>query len=358
MNILLANRVQNNEGGQETIAQSLANGFINKGHRVSILTTKSHKPFNRLVKGIEKTELDFINFVDDYLFKKGSKERILRAAKGKDIVLINNPLKIFAGLVLWTLKRSKTIYCVFHGKGYSKNIFKRILSNLRVFTLINLASFYSEGFIFLTEEDKKFFMRKVFINRQIKKEVIPNGVDTVFLNPSKRNKEKFVVLFIGKMHTSKGVRDILAAAKKLKDKKIHFNFAGPKSNLGKDINQSQNSTYLGVLSREEIKIALDEASLFILPSYSESFPLTILEAMSMELPVISTDIFGVRSILDGTKNSIIQTNDIDGIADAILKFYNNLELTSQVGKENRKTVKEYYSIPSVVDKYLRLFNEG
>ena len=79
---------------------------------------------------------------------------------------------------------------------------------------------------------------------------------------------------------------------------------------------------------------LDVSDAYILPSYKEGLPISVLEAMSYGLPMISTKVGGIPEIIaDGVNDYLIIPGDQDAICASIKKLQNNQELTKQMVKQ-------------------------
>lgn len=97
--------------------------------------------------------------------------------------------------------------------------------------------------------------------------------------------------------------------------------------------------YVGYARIEQYYALMD---IFVLPSYREGFPTSVLEASAMEIPVITTRVTGCcDSIIDG-KTGIFVNHDEKELEAAIMKLYDSVELRSQMGKNGRKMVVDNF----------------
>jgi glycosyltransferase involved in cell wall biosynthesis len=111
------------------------------------------------------------------------------------------------------------------------------------------------------------------------------------------------------------------------------------------------------------------ADIFVLPSLSEGLPLSLLEAMSCGLPVVATIVGGNAEIVDpnlktkevvsdyhiGENGVLVNPKDVKGLAEAILKLLNDVDLSKQLGEKARKTVEENYSQEKIINEYIDLY---
>ncbi|MDD7793500.1 glycosyltransferase family 4 protein [Clostridium sp. 'White wine YQ'] len=134
--------------------------------------------------------------------------------------------------------------------------------------------------------------------------------------------EKFVVLGVGQVQTRKGVMDFIKVAENLPD--IQFIWAGGFSfgsitdgykELKKVIeNPPPNVKFLGIINREEMNNIYNICDLMFLPSYNELFPMSILEAMALKIPVLLRDLDIYSNILF---NYYLKGNDVSDFTEII-----------------------------------------
>jgi glycosyltransferase involved in cell wall biosynthesis len=144
---------------------------------------------------------------------------------------------------------------------------------------------------------------------------------------NKKTSRKFKVVFVGFLIESKGIRDLVLLAKKLKDSgrdDILIQIAG-KGELSdfiiKSINEHELHDYLeflGWVSGNLKDHLYSNADVFILPSYKEGMPISILEAMAWGLPVVSTCIAGTPDIVkNGVNGFLLTPGDVAGFYSSI-----------------------------------------
>jgi glycosyltransferase involved in cell wall biosynthesis len=182
---------------------------------------------------------------------------------------------------------------------------------------------------------------------------------------SKKNKIKIpTILFVGRLVKEKGIFDLIEALKIVKKKNI-FNLLivgdGPdKQKLKMEIDESGLNIQVvlaGYLSGNELKEAYRSASIFVLPSWREGFPLVLVEAMDFELPIVTTHIRGaVDRFVEGENCLFVNPRQPKQLASAIEKLLTDPDLCAKMGHNNKKKVKEY--APGVVGKrYFEILRE-
>jgi len=162
-------------------------------------------------------------------------------------------------------------------------------------------------------------------------------------NPKKHDEnDKFVVLNVGRLEKEKGTYIVLEIASILKD--IHFVIVGDGSErrqVEKIIEEKKlsNVELTGSIPYEKINECYLSSDVFLLPSYTEGIPITMLEAMSSEIPVIVSDVGDVAEILKGENGGfVIQPGNVAEIVSKIKLLKNDEKYRIQLGKKGRINV--------------------
>lgn len=135
-------------------------------------------------------------------------------------------------------------------------------------------------------------------------------------------------VFVGWMIREKGINELLAALRELfKEHRFHFTFIGG-GTLLESVRETiaasgwkSSVSVLGWQSPEQIDNAMSEAHVFVLPSYAEGFPMSLIEAMTKGMPAICTDVGGISdSLHDGVNGFLIPVGDAGALKRA-MEFY-------------------------------------
>ncbi|MEO0214577.1 MAG: glycosyltransferase family 4 protein, partial [candidate division WOR-3 bacterium] len=97
--------------------------------------------------------------------------------------------------------------------------------------------------------------------------------------------------------------------------------------------------YENITGREKFEV-FKKASIFVLPSYSEGFPMAVLEAMASALPVISTNVGAIPEFLP-SENFIIEPGDLKGLERALRELLGNEGLRKKLSEINRKRAWDF-----------------
>lgn len=192
---------------------------------------------------------------------------------------------------------------------------------------------------------------------------IPFGVDTDKFFPAiKKDSNIKNILFVGaldKAHYFKGVNILLKAISELGIKNYELRITGDgdlKSSyekLAEKLDIKDRVEFLGKASDEELPKIYQEADLFVLPSINknEAFGLVLLEAMACGVPVIASDLPGVRTVFQDEKQGLLcKPGDVNDLKNKIEKILADEEKRKIMGQEARKLVLEKYSWQEVSKK--------
>lgn len=117
-----------------------------------------------------------------------------------------------------------------------------------------------------------------------------------------------------------------------------------------------NVEFLG--TRTDVINLLSQASIFVLSSNWEGFPLTILEAMRAGLPVVASDVGGVsEAVVDGQTGYLIPRGDAKYMAHCLEKLINNPELRVDMGKKARERFMQNFTIREMIEKTIAVYDE-
>lgn len=176
------------------------------------------------------------------------------------------------------------------------------------------------------------------------------------------NKEYTIFLMVARAILHKGVLEYFSAAKKLSQKYPNALFLyvggvdlGNIAPIREAFLKGQESViYLG--ERNDIKELLAICDVFVLPSFREGIPRTLLEAASMEKPIVTTDAVGCKEVVEHNKNGFLcKVQDVKSLQESLEKLYQNKDLQKTFGENGRKKILQEFSIESIVKEYLNLY---
>lgn len=169
-------------------------------------------------------------------------------------------------------------------------------------------------------------------------------------------------LLIARLLGDKGVREYAEAARLIRKEYPHviFNLVGWIDENPDAIRQDELDAWVseGVVSYwgrlSDVRPAIEYSSVYVLPSYREGTPRTVLEAMAMGRPIITTDAPGCReTVVDGLNGFLVEVKNVTMLADAMRHFIVYPENLERMGKASRKLAEEKYDVHAVNEVMLR-----
>ena len=203
-------------------------------------------------------------------------------------------------------------------------------------------------FVLVSKDLKRYYTRKLR-KYPCKCVYIPNLLDSIpkRLSPLKEKR----LISVGRLSAEKGQLDLLRIFKHLlkRHPDWHLDIIGDgpeREKLEKYITTRQlqdNVTLHGFQSKEYIDKLLHKSSLYIMTSYTESFGIVLLEAMSHGIPCVAfSSAEGAREIITSGKNGyIIKNRNANAMIKKIEDLMKKDDVRKQMGKEARKTIKQY-----------------
>lgn len=163
-------------------------------------------------------------------------------------------------------------------------------------------------------------------------------------------------LLIARLLGDKGVREYAQAARMIKEKypQAQFDLVGWIDDNPNAIEQQELDRWIneglfnfwGKLA--DVKPAIAASSIYVLPSYREGTPRTVLEAMAMGRPIITTDAPGCReTVIDGYNGYLVPVKAVEELAAAMERFIVNPKLIIEMGKASRQLVEEKFDVDAV-----------
>lgn len=163
-------------------------------------------------------------------------------------------------------------------------------------------------------------------------------------------------LLIARLQGDKGVREFVQAAKRVKAQFPHARFSlvgwideSPDAIAQAELDawvKTGTVEFLGRLS--DVRPAIAACSVYVLPSYREGTPRTVLEAMAMGRAVITTDAPGCReTVVDGDNGFLVPVKSVDALADAMTRFITEPNLAARMGQRGRQMAEDKYDVHKV-----------
>lgn len=181
------------------------------------------------------------------------------------------------------------------------------------------------------------------------------------------NRYSFIIGFTGRMVRDKGIIELVNAFKCLQVN--HQNIAlllvgmleerdALPENIVNEIKSNSSIIYTGYVENATIEYYYALMDIFILPSYREGFPTSVLEASAMKLPIITTRVTGcIDSIIEGETGLFVEHN-IESIVEAIEKLYKSKCLRKSFSTNGRRFVEMNFEQHIIWEEIEKLYHNG
>ncbi|MGF2735340.1 glycosyltransferase family 4 protein [Marinobacter sp. DUT-1] len=163
-------------------------------------------------------------------------------------------------------------------------------------------------------------------------------------------------LLIARLLGDKGVREYAQAAKMVKAQHPNavFRLVGwidgnPDAISQQELDEWVNSGTLKFLGKlADVRPAIANSNVYVLPSYREGTPRTVLESMAMGRPVITTDAPGCReTVVHGDNGFLVPVQAVNELAEAMIRFIEDPELVNRMGERSRQIAEQKYDVHKV-----------
>jgi glycosyltransferase involved in cell wall biosynthesis len=288
------------------------------------------------------------------------------------IVHTHTPLVAFlANIATRIFTQAKLIYTV-HGL-YSHENMNKIKYNL-VFFLEFISIVLSHRVLFQSNEDYQLIQKKF---PWLKKRLlyIGNGIDSASFRLNSEDREKtrsalsiesdqITFIIVARLVWEKGFMEIAEAMEKavkvypqlkllivgdgLQETEIKRQF--------QDLNLGDQTLFLGF--RKDLDHVLAASDVFLLPSYREGVPRSVLEAMATGLPVICTDIRGCREVVVHEETGIlIPARNSQKLYESMVLLIEEQELRAKMGQKGKERAEDLFQEKDVLNRQFRIFSD-
>ncbi|MCM3729098.1 glycosyltransferase [Neobacillus cucumis] len=195
--------------------------------------------------------------------------------------------------------------------------------------------------------------------------ILPKKINTL-------NSQEINVLFLAVLINRKGIIDLINSSYKVikelekEGKSIKFLIAGDgpllesSINLTKELGIAENFEFLGWIDVNQKEQLLTKTDLFVLPSYNEGLPLSILEALSYGIPVVSTHVGSVNeAVIDGKNGFLINPGNVESLSKSMLNILQSNDF-QEMGRQSRLLAEDHFNSEKyfeiIEDLYASLMN--
>lgn len=310
---------------------------------------------------LNKTGLNIIGDIR-YIFdlmKLFKKER-------PDITLGYTIKPVIYGAIAAKLVGVKNINSMVTGAGYvftAKTIKAKIIKFL-VSILYRIGFKCANTVIFQNSDDLKEFTELGLLSEDKCKIVNGSGVNMDKFQPSEFPKT-LTFFMLSRVMYSKGVREYLQAAKIAKEKypQIRFMLLGAVENIQDSLSMDDLKPYIKdeiidyFGETNDVSAYYKQTSVYVLPSYREGTPRTVLEAMAMGRPIITTNAPGCReTVQDGCNGFLIPIKDVDLLVEKMEWFVKHQDKIAEMGQASYDICLNKFDVKKVNEDMLNHMN--
>jgi glycosyltransferase involved in cell wall biosynthesis len=296
-------------------------------------------------------------------------------AEGFNLVNTHSPIGAAVGRLAAFLAGIDAIIYTVHGFYFHDRM--PWLQRLAFTTIEWILARFTKGFMFVSDEDNRTARRLGIASPNKRVCTIYNGVDVEAFHPRRaddaavaelrrehRLTGKIVVGTVGRIVKEKGYREFLQMAIRLTREGVDARYLIVGDSLPSDRDRfgpafrnmvagaglSDRFVFTGMTDRVADYLAVMDV--FVLASYREGFPRSVLEAMASGLPVVATDIRGCReAIQNGTSGYIVQPADAIGLTDAVRHLIHSPLERLEMGDRGRALATELYDYRRVRERF-------
>lgn len=254
-------------------------------------------------------------------------------------------------------------YALVTGLGYAFTESRAGFLPLLVRSLYSFALSRAHKVFFQNRDDEFLFRRLGILPARVPSVVVNgSGVDVAAYPSAFVGLGCPIFLMIARLLGDKGLREYAQAARRIRaaHPKARFRLVGWVDTNPDAIAQSELNAWIadGTLEflgkLDDVRPAIADATVYVLPSYREGTPRTVLEAMAMGRAIITTDAPGCReTVIDGENGFLVPVKSVDALVEAMLRFIEDPTLAPRMGMRSREIAEDKYDVHKVNAVMLR-----
>ena len=249
------------------------------------------------------------------------------------------------------------------GFAFQRGGFKRNLLGSIATKLYRLGLAKASAVIFQNPDNQQVFIDQKIVSEELTARVFGSGVNVSRYENLPLPKGNPVFLTIARLLGEKGLREYASAAAIVKNiyPKTTFQIVGPEDPSPDGIpldevmswHNSGAIEYLG--GTDDVRPYINNCHIFVLASYHEGMPRTVLEAMSIARPILTTNVEGCReTVVEGVNGYLVPKKNAEALAERMIWFIENQDEWQKMGIESRKMAEEKFDVHKVNDSLLEI----
>ena len=373
-------------GGPAILLKALAGEQARAGHEVTLCTTNQDYPSghmdvptNNPVKEDNLTIWYHKAYFAPLLFSIRLTFWLRRSITAFDIVHIHGLYRFPVTYAAWQARRAGVPYLICPHGSLDPFLYRQSRYNLllkRVYErLFDIPNLHHAAAIHYTAEEEA--QLTAFLGLRAKPVIVSNGIDWgsyedlplrgAFRGPLGLSAQTPLVLFLGRINFKKGLDLLVPAFSSVVEQcpEARLAIVGPDNEgYGGKVRQwcgeygiEDKVFFMDYLGPEEVKQAYVDADVFVLPSYTENFGMTVVEAMVCGCPVVVSDHVNIWREVREERAGLVVRLDPGETAEAICRVLADKEAAGEMGRRGRMAVERKYAWPRIVDQMTQVYRE-
>jgi len=335
--------------------------LIDAGYTVTILGTSSHKfpqeityvPYNLKRHFSPSSDYKTVQWYRQF-FKEHSFD-IIHTFDTKPAFLVPLALLKTETAITRTITGLGTIFM-------SKSIFNFMLR--RIYMLLHFSVRHRVNkTVFQNTDDRDIYLSKNLVIPKNSELIFSSGIDLKSINQkAQRDNKQFTFICVARLVYEKGIINLLEATRICANEGYDFKclLVGPLEENSKRLNKSILKKHDDIVeflgTRDDVYDLLLSSDALVLPTFREGFARVLLEAAAVGLPIISTNVPGVREFARHQKEALlVESKNSKVLAEAMIMLANNKDLANELA-ENAFTRVKQFSLENVSNQYIAIFD--
>jgi len=192
------------------------------------------------------------------------------------------------------------------------------------------------------------------------------GVDAMLFSPLPKPspRDAFEILCVGRLTPAKGQHLLIDAVARLthQGRRVVLRLVGNgpdydslRAHADRLANR-ETIVFEGAVNQDRIRSLYATADVFCLASFAEGLPVVLMEAMSMQIPCVTTNISGIPELIrNGIDGLLVPASDLDALVGALARLMGDEELRNRIGKSGRMRILEHYDLARNVETLAAIF---
>ena len=346
-------------GGMENAVKEMSENLAKRGHQVEVFTSnigcknvKLRSTKNLKIHWLLGWEFVHFPILPSLFFK------LIRIPK--DSIMHVHIAQAFVPEIVFLVSKLRGIPYIAHihldvepstKMGFLLPFYKKVFLQ-KVLSFSSKIIVPTKGYIDLVSKKYAISKNKIY--------EVPYGIDLKkFKSLSGKSHDLIRLLFVGRLSIQKNVPLLIRSFKKITEKNlrnIELHIVGDGEEKSKIINlikaeKLEKKVILhGALRGKRLYKIFSNSDIFILTSRNESFGIVLIEAMASGLPIVASNILGVRDIIEKNRTGLLVKPEQEDFVKAIEKLLNNSQLREKLIKNGLEEVKKY-SWDKIVEKF-------